>query len=327
MVAPSDTDFARLFRTSLYSHLVRLESTRKRIVRRLLIVFGILACLGSIFSALAIIYRLSAIALLGGGALVSIGSILYRVIVGDYVRDFKASVIERIVRLISPDLTYWQNGHISAMQFNSSRIFTKYPDRITGNDMVEGKIGSTKVVFSEVHAQTKVETIDRYRRRRYSTIFRGLFFIADFNKHLVGKVVVLPDTAERLFGEVGRALQSLNVNRGELVKMDDPEFEKHFVVYADDQVEARYILSPSLMQRILDFKTRIGKSVYLSFVSSEVFVAIPHSRNLLEPPILSSLLSFENTKHYFEDLRLICGIVDDLNLNTRIWAKTQVWDA
>lgn len=264
-------------------------------------------------------------AVLGVLALASIGFILYRVIVGDYVRDFKASVIERIVRFMSPNLTYWQNGHISANQFNSSRIFTSYPNRISGNDMVEGKIGSTKVVFSEVHAQSKVETLDRHRgRQRYLTIFRGLFFIADFNKHLVGKVVVLPDTAERLFGEFGRALQSLNATRGELVKMDDPEFKKHFVVYADDQVEARYILSPSLMQRILDFKTKIGKSVYLSFVSSEVFVAIPYSRNLLEPPILRSVLSFEKARNYFEDLRLICGIVADLNLNTRIWAKTVV---
>ncbi len=323
---PSEGDFAKFFRTNLYRELLRLEAIRRKVLRKVFILVVVLGCLGAVGFLAAFILRLPILAFVAILVLISIGSFLYRMIIGEYVRDFKKSVIEKIIEFISPDLKYWQNGCISATQFNSSRIFTSYPDRIRGDDLIEGKIGSTKITFSEVHAERRVEMLDGYgrTRRRYSTIFRGLLFIADFNKHFIGKVVVLPDTAERLFGDLGKEIQSINTCRGQLVKMDDPEFEKNFVVYADDQIEARYVLSPSLMKRIVDFKTKVGKPVFLSFVSSQVFVAIPYSRKLLEPPIIRSILSFQGTRSYFDDLRFICGIVEDLNLNTRIWAKTAV---
>ena len=57
------------------------------------------------------------------------------------------------------------------------------------------------------------------------------------------------------------------------------------------------------------------------FVGSMVFVAISFSRNLFEPKLFSSLTDFENIREYYDDLDLAISIVDDLNLNTRIWSK------
>jgi hypothetical protein len=52
-----------------------------------------------------------------------------------------------------------------------------------------------------------------------------------------------------------------------------------------------------------------------------VFVAISFTRNLFEPKLFSSLIDFENVREYYDDLALAVDIVDDLNLNTRIWSK------
>ena len=108
--------------------------------------------------------------------------------------------------------------------------------------------------------------------------------------------------------------------RGELVKMDDPEFEKLFVVYSKDQIEARYILSTSLMKRIIDFKKKTKKDIYLSFINNKIFVAISYYKNLFEPRIFSTLINFDLIKEYYEDMVIAIGIVEELNLNTRIWA-------
>jgi hypothetical protein len=150
-------------------------------------------------------------------------------------------------------------------------------------------------------------------------MFKGLFFTADFNKKFYGKTVVLPDTAERLFGGLGSMFQKINAPRGELIRLEDPEFERLFVVYGDDQIESRYILSTSLMRRIVDFRGRTGKAVMLSFVGSEVFVAIPYKRALFEPSVFSRITGFDVVRECFEDLELALGIVEDLDLNTRIW--------
>ena len=112
----------------------------------------------------------------------------------------------------------------------------------------------------------------------------------------------------------------LTPNDGVLIH-NDPEFEKLFVVYGTDQIESRYILSPALMQRIVEFKTKRQKPIYLSFVGSSIFVALSETRPLFEPKIFSSILDFKTVCGYFEDLRVAVEIVEDLNLNTRIWSK------
>jgi len=52
-----------------------------------------------------------------------------------------------------------------------------------------------------------------------------------------------------------------------------------------------------------------------------VFVAVSYTRNLFEPRLFKTLLDFSPIRQYYEDLALAIGIVDDLNLNMRIWSK------
>ncbi|MDF1575544.1 MAG: DUF3137 domain-containing protein [Bacteroidales bacterium] len=158
------------------------------------------------------------------------------------------------------------------------------------------------------------------QKKQYTTIFKGLFFVADFNKHFYGHTLVLPDTAEKMLGKLGHSLQAFS-SRGELIKLEDPEFEKEFCVYSNDQVEARYILSPSLMQRIVEFKRKWNTKVYLSFGDSKVYIAIKMNKNLFETRLFKSIVDYNFIEENIRFLVLLTGIVEDLNLNTRIWTK------
>ena len=50
-------------------------------------------------------------------------------------------------------------------------------------------------------------------------------------------------------------------------------------------------------------------------------MAIPYSKDLFEPRVFQTILDFKPIHEYYEDLTLAVSIVDDLNLNTRIWTK------
>ncbi|HHQ45242.1 MAG TPA: DUF3137 domain-containing protein [Candidatus Altiarchaeales archaeon] len=242
----------------------------------------------------------------------------------EYVREFKREVMDKIVKFIDPNLNYHPDQGVSRQTFKSSRIFLDRVDRFSSEDMVAGRIGKTLMHFSEMHALEKHETRDSKGRRHthYETIFRGIFFTADFNKKFKGTTIVLPDTAEGMFGSViGKALQSKNILRPDLIKLEDPEFEKYFVVYGDDQLEARYILSTSLMARLTDFRKKTGRKIYISFNRENIMVAIPYKKNLFEPRLFKTILEYAPVEEYFKDLSLVVGIVEDLNLNTRIWTK------
>jgi hypothetical protein len=317
-------ELREFYETTLVEDLRVLEEQRKKLVNKfLIVVVVILGCVGVGFAVMSS----------SGGSPVMIivplvlglivGGIIMSVMSKGYVQDFKGKIISKMVGFVDESLGYTQQACIPEATYMSSQIFRRRPDRYKGDDLVSGKVGATRIEFSEIKSEYKTTSTDSKGRSQthWHTIFKGLFFTADFNKHFKGETVVLPDTAERLFGLLGQKLQSLNTFRGKLVKLEDPEFEKLFVVYGDDQIEARYILSMSLMERITQFKKKTKRPIYLSFVGSRVFVAVSYTKNLFEPRMFSTLLDFAPIREYFEDLQLAVGIVEDLNLNTRIWTK------
>ena len=108
------------------------------------------------------------------------------------------------------------------------------------------------------------------------TIFQGIYMIADFNKTLNGTTRIL---------QAGDNFLKKLMNRKTQVSLDNPAFEKIFNTYSDDQVEAMYILSPSMMERIMKLQEKWQEEIRISFIRDHVFIAINHKRNLFEPNI------------------------------------------
>jgi len=52
-----------------------------------------------------------------------------------------------------------------------------------------------------------------------------------------------------------------------------------------------------------------------------VFGAIAIEKDLFEPKVFSSVMDFNVIAEYYAQLQLGIGVVDELNLNTRIWTK------
>lgn len=257
----------------------------------------------------------------------SIGLLVTAYLVNDrysaYRSAFKKSIVAKVVSLIDPELRYRPDGMISEAIFRGSNIFKHRIDRYRGDDHVRGKIGKTGMEFSEIHAEYKTVTHDSKgnRRETWHTIFKGVFFSADFNKHFHGETYVLPDLAENLLGSLGSMFQLNKSRHGELVKLEDPDFEKAFKVYSSDQIEARYLLTPAVMRSLAEFSRKTGRLMHISFVDTRVYVLISYTRDLFEPRLFQTAVSYEPIAEYYRDLTVAMSIVEELNLNTRIWTK------
>ncbi len=318
-------DFDAYYDAELRPALESLEERRRQASRTWRTVAGVtlVVVVGALVAAAALSYWIiAAVAVvLGAGCLFGSHAILFHPV----IRDAKREMIGALARFVDPSLRYSPKGCITRAQFRRSRLFSHGVDRYRGEDLVQGRIGSTDIRFSEVHAQYKTTHTDGkgHTHTSWHTIFKGLFVIADFNKHFRGVTRVLPDVAERALGWFGQKLQgAFDVfERGELVKLEDPEFEREFVVYADDQVEARYILTPALMRRLLDFKRRAGRDVCFSFAGSSVHIAISTSRDMFEPDASRSFLDRAAMLAHLRDLQFATSVVKELDLNTRIWTK------
>lgn len=317
-------NFEHFFQTELMPVLLPLEERRKGLLKKMGVACGVVIVaaivIALIFSGQGGGFIPLVIVAIIGMALVAIG---FKAMTSGYVRDFKNQVVGPIVRYVSPQLTYRPEGGISKEQFRSSGIFCQSIDRYRYEDLVQGTVDKTDIAFCELHAEYKTETRDSKgnHQTQWHTLFKGLFFVADFNKHFHGNTFVLPDTAEKVLGRFGQMLQGFGKSHGELVKLEDPAFEREFAVYSDDQVEARYILSPALMRRMVEFRRKAGGNIYFSFSGGNVYIAISSNKDRFEPRIFKSVLEIELAREFMDALQSAVGIVDELNLNTRIWTK------
>lgn len=238
----------------------------------------------------------------------------------DYVKEFKQKVISPLIKFIDPHLHYDPERYIPESLLRYSGIVTSQIDRYGGNDYVSGEIDGVFIEFSDVKAQQRRE--DSEGHVEYVTIFEGVLLKAEFPKHFHSRTYVFPDTSEKKFGSlIGRLLQADSTSYGKLIRMDNPEFEKEFVVYGGDAIEAHYILTQSMMQRMLEFKKRVAHEVAFSFVGGEMFVAVYYDKDTLEPSIFGSLLDYKIAKEYIDTLYYALGIVEELKLNQKLWSK------
>jgi hypothetical protein len=322
---PSRDDFGRYVETTMMDVLRDLERDRRKMIRKILVASAIILGLAvaAFFIGSALQAKVDVLAYIDGGLAVVLIVTCGYLFAKSYKSEFKARLISPLVKFFGADFEYSAESFIESGRYWASRIFRTSFDRYSGEDYIAGTAGKTRFECSEVCAEYERETVDSKgnKQKEWKTIFSGLFFIADFNKAFSGSTWVLPDSLESKLGWLAHKLQEWKLDRpGQLVKLEDPEFERLFAVYATDQMVARYVLSPSLMKRITEYRQRLRHPLWMSFIDGTLYVAIAPGRDLFEPKLLS-VVDGKQCMSIFDDIAIGLGIIEDLNLNTRIWSK------
>lgn len=103
------------------------------------------------------------------------------------------------------------------------------------------------------------------------------------------------------------------------VKTEDISFDKKFCIYSEDQVEARYLVTPAFMERMKNLETAFGtKKIKCSFFEDRIMFAMSTNKDLFE---LGSLYSSSLTHHieqFYDQINSIYEIIDHFKLNERI---------
>lgn len=277
------------------------------------IVAAVLLGIGIILDACNDTWYVWTIILAASGGFLLLGAVYSQA--GKVTAFYKEKIVPRMVACICDTAQYRPNEGVSLDVFRASGLFPD-PDRYACEDLIVGRSGQTEFACSEVHAEQQ-RTISSGKGRMttyWANIFHGFLFVADFNKEFKGRTYVVRNIVLRFSAQ------------GMRVYLEDPDFEKRFCVYSTDQIEARYILSTSLMKRITDLDRSfdgqmIDSRMTISFFNSVLVIAIPQVRNHFEASIWKSVLDRKFFEREFNTLKQLIGIIDELNLNLRIWTK------
>ena len=303
--------------------LTELEINRKHISSTQLKGWGaILIGIAAIF--IIVNFAGLIIALIIGGSLIGYGGVMLYKIADEtaiYKSRFKNEVIGATLKGIDPSLTMKPSEGITENEFKLSQLFPTNPDRYFTEDLITGRIDKTNFYFAEVHAEYKTETQTKNgRKTHWHDILKGIIFVGDFNKHFNGITIIRPKN----FGSSISAWFAKNVysfGDKEIVELENDSFNKNFVVYSNDQIEARYILTPALMERVGTLNQRCAYTVSLSFINANMYIAFPLAKNYFEPPVFKTLLKPNLLDEDLAVLSFMYDIVHELDLNTRIWTK------
>ena len=100
------------------------------------------------------------------------------------------------------------------------------------------------------------------------------------------------------------------------VNLEDIVFSKKWKVYADDQVEARYVLTPAVMERMLAVKKLFhGNRLDFSFWGNNLLIAVHTNKDMFETTSLfKSALDYRKVQEVICQLYSVFSVIDVLKL-------------
>ena len=228
-----------------------------------------------------------------------------------YLGDYKRRVFTAVCRQHFPEIAYEPAEGIPWRLLDQSGLFPFASDVYRSEDRFTGRWGATEVCFAEARAERK--------RRRwtsqgfetvYETYFRGIVFIADFHKHFRSTTRLLP-----------RGEKAASAPGEEQATLEDPHFQAAFETWTTDQVDVRFILSTGMMSRLSALNRRFP-GLRARFHHECLLLLLPSRRDRFEPSLYRRAGSQVQLAAFVDDVRACLSVVDDLNLNTRIWSKS-----
>lgn len=208
-------------------------------------------------------------------------------------------------------LTYeleFEPGH----GFDLAKRYALVPgyDRSNFEDRWSGHLGSRAFTLHEAHLE---EERGSGKNRRWVTVFRGAILTVTFERKFLGTTKVERADKHRSF--FGGAKDSIKLDGKQLdyVDMVNPEFADLFSVWSDDQVEARYLVHPLYVERVLEVERAFeGKDVRTLFSGGELVIAI-ESDNMFESGSMHATEDRARLERCIDQFMTLVGLCEALN--------------
>lgn len=164
-------------------------------------------------------------------------------------------------------------------------------------------VGSYNEVDFEI-LELKSYTITRSskgRRSRHKQ-FKGAVIKIKIDKSFKGNTVIRPDTL-------------LHFSPSSSLKhtvLEDTEFEKKFDVFTNDEVEARYLITASFMERLNNLKVAFKTDkISCSFYDGHILIGLHSNKDLFKfASITKSLLDYSEFSQMFKEIISIYEMID-----------------
>ena len=230
-----------------------------------------------------------------------------------FIEIYKKIVILDSLEKVFKNITYLPNEEMDYYKIANTNMMYM-GDYYHSNDYIKGEYKNINFELADVEIEDEYTDSDGDTHR--ITIFQGQWFIFDFNKSFKSDIQV----CEKTFGNAKRKNKKYE-SKFKKVELESLEFNKKFNVYAKEEIEAYYILTPNMMERILNVNEKIKGDLLFCFIYNKLHIGLYNNRDLFEPNIHKKINLERDTLKTMEELNIITNFIDLMNLDNDLFRR------
>lgn len=296
------SNFAKIFHSEVSPKLQRIETDRLNTRKKAFLFCGILLATAIASGLYGYFCKIDILMVIGFMVLVG-ALVLYGTMQKNFETKLKQQIMPVLMNAFGNFL--WTNiERIDTREIKESKIFSRF-DKRDSDDNFFGTYRDMPIEISETDLY--YETRDSKGNRSRHTTFKGALVSIGVGKNFTGHTVI----RQRAF--------MLNRKVYDEVKLEDPEFTKKYFVDSNDQIEARFILTPAFMERFKNIAYSFGSAnPECSFKDNKLLIALPSGKDLFALGNLNTPVT--NTKPFqtlLNELIAIFEMIDHLKVTEK----------
>jgi predicted nucleic acid-binding protein len=125
-------------------------------------------------------------------------------------------------------------------------------------------------------------------------------------------MIILPRHLKQYYLD---ALKDFNLKSNarpyEMIK--NVRFRESFMVYCTPDANVKRFLSEDMQKLLLKYRDTTGKDMHVSFIDANIYIAVAQQKDILEPVLWQSNVSFDLIQEFHSDLIMLMKIVRDFD--------------
>lgn len=234
-------------------------------------------------------------------------------------KSFENSVKQNIMPLVCScfeNLEWAEGEYYDDRMFFNANLLLNYPRYSAKYDDI----------FKGMHKEVHFEIAELFWQKNENQLLKareGAIVKIKMNKNFTGNTIIeskRPLTRGGIMGGISEDYSNLyNNGKLNLIKLEDIEFNKKYDIYTNDEVEARYLITPSFMQRLKYMKTAFrADKMRCSFYEGYLLIGLFTKKDLFS--ICSLFKPVDDPKQFFtmfEEILSIVKLIDYFKLNLK----------
>ena len=103
--------------------------------------------------------------------------------------------------------------------------------------------------------------------------------------------------------------------------MEDQDFNNKFKIYAQNEHDAFYILTPSLMEKLKKVTGNVRGKLLFCFIDNRLHIGLQNNKDSFEHSIYTKINEEKVINEISQDIKLITNFVDELSLDNSLFRR------